>query len=161
MSACTGAFLLAKPGMLSGKAATTHPNGYRHFAIEFPDIRLKRGARFVEEGNLTTSGGLASEIDRALRIVERYYGREVATKTAYEMEYQGQGWLNSDSNQVYARVCASTEKHPLCPVCGMEVDPRLAPKSAYEGKAYYFCSSEHKEKFVAAPDKFTKAIKEQ
>jgi putative intracellular protease/amidase/YHS domain-containing protein len=159
MSVCTGAFLLAQTGLLSGKAATTHHNGYRSFAIEFPDIQLKRGARFVEEGNLATSGGLSSGIDLALRVVERYFGREVATTTAYQMEYQGQGWMNPDSNEVYAEGRASTEQHPLCPVCEMDVDPALAPKSAYKGKTYYFCSSDHKEQFDAAPDKFTNAIK--
>jgi transcriptional regulator GlxA family with amidase domain len=113
MSVCTGAFLLAKTGLLSGKAATTHHDGCRGFAIEFPDVQLRRGARYVEEGNLATAGGLSSGIDLALRVVERYFGREVATKTAYEMEYQGQGWMSPDSNQVYAQGRTSTEKHRL------------------------------------------------
>jgi putative intracellular protease/amidase/YHS domain-containing protein len=155
MSVCTGAFLLARTGLLSGKAATTHHGGYRSFAVEFPDIQLRRGARFVEEGNLATAGGLSSGIDLALRVVERYFGREVATRTAYEMEYQGQGWMNPDSNEVYAGLRASTEEHPLCPVCEMDVDPTLAPKSVYNGKTYYFCSSDHKDQFEAAPGKFT------
>jgi putative intracellular protease/amidase/YHS domain-containing protein len=161
MSVCTGAFLLAKTGLLSGKSATTHHNGYKSFAIEFPDIQLRRGARFVEDGNLATAGGLSSGIDLALRVVARYFGPEVATTTALYMEYQGQGWLNPDSNEVYAEGPTSTGKHPLCPVCDMEVDPALAPKSAYKGKTYYFCSSDHKEVFDAAPDKFTKEIKPQ
>jgi transcriptional regulator GlxA family with amidase domain len=161
MSVCTGAFLLAKTGLLSGKAATTHHSGYRSFAIEFPDVQLRRGARYVEEGNLATAGGLSSGIDLALRVVERYFGREVATTTAYQMEYQGQGWMNPDSNQVYAEGRSSTEKHPLCPVCDMDVDPAVAPKSAYKGKTYYFCSSDHKQDFDAAPDKFTKDITPQ
>src|SRR5947208_6497245 len=29
---------------------------------------------------------------------------------------------------------ASTEAHPLCPVCKMDVDKSTAPKSAYKGK---------------------------
>ncbi len=86
MSVCTGAFLLAQTGMLAGKSATTHHDGYRGLALQFPDVRVKRGARFVEEGNLATAGGLSSGIDLALRVVERYFGRDVATRTAYEME---------------------------------------------------------------------------
>jgi transcriptional regulator GlxA family with amidase domain len=88
MSVCTGAFVLAKTGLLSGKAATTFHAAFKLFAMQFPDIQLKRGARFVEDGNLATTGGLSSGIDLALRVVERYYGREIAQKTAYEMEYQ-------------------------------------------------------------------------
>jgi len=159
MSVCTGAFVLAKTGLLSGKAATTFHAAFRPFAIQFPDIRLKRGARFVEDGNLATAGGLSSGIDLALRVVERYYGREIAQKTAYDMEYQGQGWMNPDSNQVYAEARTSTDEHPLCPVCEMDVDPATAPKSVYKGKTYYFCSQRDKETFDATPDKFVDAGK--
>lgn len=154
MSVCTGAFLLARTGLLSGKAATTHHDGYRRLAVEFPDVRVKRGARFVEEGSLATAGGLSSGIDLALRVVERYYGHEVAKNTAYQMEYQGQGWVDPDSNRLYAQVRTSTDEHPLCPVCEMEVDKKLAPTSAYKGTTYYFCSREHKVLFDGAPDKF-------
>src|SRR6202162_6067975 len=112
MSVCTGAFVLAKTGLLSGKTATTFHAAFRPFAMQFPDIHLKRGARFVEDGNLASAGGLSSGIDLALRVVERYYGREVSQKTAYDMEYQGQGWMNPDSNQAYANERLSTDEHP-------------------------------------------------
>jgi YHS domain-containing protein/putative intracellular protease/amidase len=157
MSVCTGAFLLAKTGLLSGKAATTFHAAFGPFAMQFPDINLKRGARFVEDGNLASAGGLSSGIDLALRVVERYFGREIAQKTAYNMEYQGQGWMNPDSNQIYASAPVSTADHPLCPVCGMDVDPPTAPKSIFKGKTYYFCSDDDKKTFDAAPDKFVKA----
>src|SRR6266481_2099716 len=154
MSVCTGAFVLAKTGLLSGKAATTYHGAFVSFAKEFPDIHLKRGARFVEDGSLATAGGLSSGIDLALRVVERYFGRELAQKTAYNMEYQGLGWMNPDSNQVYAATPVSTAEHPLCVVCGMDVDPATAPKSVFKGATYYFCSDDDKKTFDAAPDKF-------
>jgi putative intracellular protease/amidase/YHS domain-containing protein len=157
MSVCTGAFVLAKTGLLSGKSATTFHAAFNSFAMEFPDIKLKRGARFVEDGNLASAGGLSSGIDLALRVVERYYGRDVAQKTAYNMEYQGQGWMNADSNQIYAKAPVSTAEHPLCPVCGMDVDPKTDPKSVYKGKTYYFCSDDDKKTFDSAPDKFADA----
>jgi putative intracellular protease/amidase/YHS domain-containing protein len=161
MSVCTGAFLLAETGLLSGKAATTHHSGFQDFAMEFPDIQVRRGARFVEAGNLATAGGLSSGIDLALRVVERYYGREAAEKTAYQMEYQGQGWRNPNSNEVYAQARASTDEHPLCPVCEMDVDPASSPKSVYHGKSYYFCSQDHKQKFDAGPDRFLQAAEKR
>jgi len=157
MSVCTGAFVLAKTGLLSGKSATTFHSAFNSFAMEFPDIHLKRGARYVENGNLATAGGLSSGIDLALRVVERYYGREVAQKTAYNMEYQGQGWMNADSNQIYAAAPVSTVEHPVCPVCGMDVDTKTAPKSVFKGTTYYFCSDDDKKTFDAAPDKFADA----
>ncbi len=154
MSVCTGAFVLAKTGLLSGKAATTFHGAFVSFANEFPEIHLKRGARFVEDGNLATAGGLSSGIDLALRVVERYFGREIAQKTAYNMEYQGLGWMNPESNQVYAATPVSTAEHPLCVVCGMDVDPANGPKSVFKGATYYFCSDADKKTFDAAPDKF-------
>jgi transcriptional regulator GlxA family with amidase domain len=159
MSVCTGAFVLAKTGLLSGKSATTFHAAFNSFAMEFPNVQLKRGARFVENGNLASAGGLSSGIDLALRVVERYYGREVAQKTAYTMEYQGQGWMNPDSNQIYAAAPVSTAEHPLCPVCGMDVDPATAPRSVFKGKTYYFCSDDDKKAFDASPDKFVEATR--
>jgi len=108
----------------------------------------------VDEGSVASSGGLSSGIDLALHVVERYFGREVATNTAYQMEYLGQGWIKPESNAIYAVERASTEANPLCPVCSMEVDPKSAPKSAYKGKNYYFCSSDHKQQFDAGPEKW-------
>jgi putative intracellular protease/amidase/YHS domain-containing protein len=155
MSVCTGAFVLARTGLLSGKSATTYHGAFVRFADQFPDIHLKRGARFVEDGNLATAGGLSSGIDLALRVVERYFGREVAQKTAYDLEYQGQGWMNPESNQVYAAAPVSTAQHPVCPVCGMDVDPTSAPKSVFKNTTYYFCSDDDKKTFDATADKFS------
>lgn len=154
MSVCTGSFILAKAGLLSDKAATTHHGAYREFAMQFPDIHVKRGARFVEAGNVATSGGLSSGIDLALRVVERYFGRQAAADTAYFMEYQGQGWMDPGANAVYAKTAVSTDEHPLCPVCSMDVDRAIAPTSVYKGKTYYFCSDAHKAAFDAAPEKW-------
>jgi transcriptional regulator GlxA family with amidase domain/YHS domain-containing protein len=157
MSVCTGAFLLAATGLLDGKSATTHHSAYKSFAMKYPKIQTKRGVRFVDEGSLATAGGLTSGIDLALHVVERYFGREAATNTAYQLEYQGLGWKDPASNAVYAKAMVSTDAHPLCPVCEMEVDKASAPKSVYAGKTYYFCSEDHKATFDAAPAKWTAA----
>jgi transcriptional regulator GlxA family with amidase domain len=103
MSVCVGAILLAKTGLLNGKSATTHHDAYKYFAKEFPKVQVVRGVRYVEEGNLATSGGLASGMDLALHVVERYFGKEVAEATAYNLEYQGQGWKDPNSNAIYAQ----------------------------------------------------------
>lgn len=92
MSVCTGAFALARAGLLKGRAATTHHDFHDRLAREFPDVEVKRGPRFVEHDRIATAGGLTSGIDLALRVVERYFGREVAQTTATYMEYQSTGW---------------------------------------------------------------------
>jgi transcriptional regulator GlxA family with amidase domain len=93
MSVCTGAFQLGKAGLLSGKSATTHHDFLDRFAKTFPDVTVKRGLRFVEGEKISTAGGLSSGIDLALRVVDRYFGREVAQATATYMEYQSKGWM--------------------------------------------------------------------
>ena len=93
MSVCTGAFQLGKAGLLSGKSATTHHDFLDRFAQTFPDVTVKRGLRFVEEEKVSTAGGLSSGIDLALRVVDRYFGRDAAQATATYMEYQSKGWI--------------------------------------------------------------------
>jgi transcriptional regulator GlxA family with amidase domain len=92
MSVCTGAFVLARAGLLSGRAATTHHDFVDRLASQFPDVEVRRGLRFVESDRISTAGGLTSGIDLALRVVERYFGRAVARRTAEYMEYRGRGW---------------------------------------------------------------------
>ena len=51
----------------------------------------------------------------------------------------------------------STDAHPLCAVCDMDVNPATAPKSVYKGKTYYFCMDDHKQLFDKSPDKYIEA----
>jgi putative intracellular protease/amidase/YHS domain-containing protein len=151
MSVCTGASVLAKTGLLSGKHATTHHSGYVELALQYPDIHVRPGYRFVEEGNIATAGGLTSGIDLALRVVERYYGRAAAEEVVYQLEYQGQGWMDPTgaSNRTYARARGGM----TCPICGMMVVEGTSPEFEYKGKTYYFCMTSHRDLFKSAPDK--------
>ena len=145
MSVCNGAFVLAKTGLLDGKRCTAHHAGYFRFAGMYPKVKLVRGARFVEEGKLATAGGISSGIDLALRVVERYLGTDSVIDLADGMEYQGTGWQNPDSNEVYAKMPEFDEAHPLCPLCLMEGDRSL--KTNHKGKNFYFCSPDEKSFF--------------
>ena len=87
LSVCTGAFQLARAGLLEGQSATTHHHFFDAFAKEFPGVSLRRGLRFVDNGRIATAGGLTSGIDLALHIVERYLDAEAAQTTASYMEY--------------------------------------------------------------------------
>lgn len=92
MSICTGAFQLAKIGLLDAIPMTTNRLASDNFAKTFPKIDLRRGPRFVEVGRIATAGGLSAGIDLALRVVSRFHGAEVAQSTASRMEYAGVGW---------------------------------------------------------------------
>jgi YHS domain-containing protein len=131
--------------LLDGRSATCHHGGFYGFAATFPKVHLKRGARFVEDGNLASAGGISSGIDLALRVVERYVGHDLAVELADGMEYQGKGWLDPNSNEAYARMPELTGAHPICPVCLQSADRSISTN--YKGKALYFCSNGCKETF--------------
>ena len=154
MSVCTGAFVLAATGLLNGKAATTHHTAYADLEMQFPDVQVKRGARFVEEGNLATAGGLTSGMDLALRVIGRYFGAEAIQRTAFQLEYQGQGWMDAKSNSIFA----VKPEGDICAVCWMQVDRKIALSEVYRGQTYYFCMNDHKVAFDTKPDKFIQAL---
>ena len=158
MSVCNGAFVLAKTGLLAGKRCTAHHGGYFRFAGMFPDVKLVRGARFVEEGKFASAGGVSSGIDLALRVVERYLGTEAAANLADGIEYQGKGWKNSDSNDAYATLPELNESKPLCPLCLMDGDRSI--KTIYKGKDFFFCSQGEKEFFDRHLDVYDKFVAE-
>ncbi len=102
MSVCDGAFVLGQAGLLEGRTATAHHAGYVSLQADFPKAKVVRGVRYTEDGRIATSGELTSGIDLALRVVERYFGREVAKQTAQNLEYQGAGWMHPESNAQFA-----------------------------------------------------------
>jgi transcriptional regulator GlxA family with amidase domain len=87
LSVCTGAFLLAKVGVLAGHSATTHWASLDRFAQAFPQVQVQREVRWVDDGTVITSAGISAGIDMSLHVVERLLGREQATQTAKQMEY--------------------------------------------------------------------------
>jgi transcriptional regulator GlxA family with amidase domain len=96
MSVCTGAFQLGRAGLLDGLLATTHHEFWDSFAKEFPNVDLRRGLRFVDNGRVATAGGLTSGIDMALHIVSRYFGIDAAARTAQYMEYTSEAWRSPE-----------------------------------------------------------------
>jgi len=92
MSVCYGAFLLADAGLLNDIEATTHHWGIEDLKSAAPKCKVVKGKRFVDSGNIITTGGVTAGIDGALHIVERLYGKEAAKWAAEEwMEHRGEG----------------------------------------------------------------------
>ncbi|WP_084039185.1 DJ-1/PfpI family protein [Demequina sp. NBRC 110053] len=84
-SVCTGAFLLARGGLLSGVPATTH----------WEDVDALRaagvpgavgGVRWADAGSVITSGGLTSGMHMALHVVARIAGVDLAERTARQLD---------------------------------------------------------------------------
>ena len=86
-SVCTGAFLLAKAGLLDGKKATTHWIDIDRFDKEFSNVCVQRDIKFIDEGSIITSAGISAGINMSFHIIKRLLGIEIAKKTAKRMEY--------------------------------------------------------------------------
>jgi len=89
-SVCTGSLLLAQVGLLNGKRATTHW-GAMELLEQISDsanahISIVRGARFVDDG-VITSAGVSAGIDMALYVVKQMLGVAVANDTSLYLEY--------------------------------------------------------------------------
>lgn len=86
-SVCTGAFLLARAGVLDGLRATTHWEDAADLRAMFPRVQVVEGVRWVDEGAIATSAGISAGIDMSLHLVERLHDRALALRTARQMDF--------------------------------------------------------------------------
>ena len=84
-SICTGAFLLARAGLLDGRRATTHWKYCDRLARRYPAIRIDPDPIFIRDGNVYTSAGVTAGMDMALALVEEDVGSAVALQVAREL----------------------------------------------------------------------------
>jgi transcriptional regulator GlxA family with amidase domain len=121
-SICSGAFIMAQTGLLSGRRVTTHWSKAENLAQRYPDIILEPDAIFICDGPVCTSAGVTAGIDLALALVEDDCGRDVALKTARELVVNlkrtgGQSQFGNDasvkvaSSPVIAAVCTWLSEH--------------------------------------------------
>ena len=83
-SVCTGAFLLARAGLLDGRRATTHWTHAEALAKEFPNIAVVPDEIYVTSDSVMTSAGVTAGIDLALAMVAEDHGDELARSVARE-----------------------------------------------------------------------------
>ena len=82
MSICSGVFVLAAAGLLSGRRATTHWRYVERLSAAYPDIKVEPDVLYVDEGSVLTSAGSAAGIDLCLHVVRHDFGAEVANRLA-------------------------------------------------------------------------------
>lgn len=86
-SVCSGAFFLARIGLLDGYRCTTHW-AYREVLAMFPNLHVEAGyPRFVIDRNRVTGGGISSGIDQAFAIAEILRGPEAAKEIQLSIQY--------------------------------------------------------------------------
>src|SRR5262249_39404233 len=84
-SYCTGSFILAEAGLLDGGVATTHWAKAKTFAKRYPAVDLRVSEILTEQNRIVCSGAVTTSLNLALRLVEKFAGREVAAETGRMM----------------------------------------------------------------------------
>jgi transcriptional regulator GlxA family with amidase domain len=77
-SVCTGAFLLARAGLLDGRRATTHWASAAALRAAYPAVEVDADPIFIRDGSTWTSAGVSAGMDLALALVEDDIDREIA-----------------------------------------------------------------------------------
>ena len=84
-SICTGAFLLARAGLLNGRRATTHWKYCDLLARRYPAVMVEPDPIYVFDGNVYASAGVTAGMDLALALVEQDAGSKLALDVAREL----------------------------------------------------------------------------
>lgn len=79
---CTGAFVLAEAGLLSGRRATTHWSYADRLQEMYPEVVVDSDRIFIGDGKVWTSAGMSAGVDLALALVEDDFGAELAKNVA-------------------------------------------------------------------------------
>ena len=82
LSLCTGAFVLARTGLLDGRRAVTHWDSCDRLATAHPALNVDRSVLYVDDGDLLTSAGCAASIDLCLHVVRTDLGAHAANQLA-------------------------------------------------------------------------------
>ncbi|MFC8828965.1 GlxA family transcriptional regulator [Streptomyces sp. NPDC057137] len=84
-SVCSGVFLLAATGLLTGRRVTTHWSRDGQLRREHPGLTVDTRPIFVRDGRVWTSAGVTAGMDLALALVEDDLGREAAHTVAQHL----------------------------------------------------------------------------
>ncbi|MCX8995548.1 DJ-1/PfpI family protein [Rhizobiaceae bacterium BDR2-2] len=86
-SVCTGAFVLARIGLLDGRRATTHWEDIPDLRTAFPAVAVIDDVPYIDEGAIVTSAGISAGIGMSLHLVARIGGEALARATARQMQF--------------------------------------------------------------------------
>jgi transcriptional regulator GlxA family with amidase domain len=86
-SVCTGSVVYAAAGLLRDRPATSNRNSLDHMKSLDETIDVRRGERFVDDGDVITAAGLSAGIDMALHVVGRLTTPERARQVREGIEY--------------------------------------------------------------------------
>nr|VWP02059.1 Mitogen-activated protein kinase (EC [Ganoderma boninense] len=78
VSVCTGGSVAARAGLFDGRRATTNKVSWDAMTVYGTNVTWDKGARWVQDGNVWSSGGVSAAIDVTLGFVAHTWGEDVA-----------------------------------------------------------------------------------
>lgn len=114
---CTGAFVLARAGLLDGRRVVTHWQDVEALRAEHPSLRVLDDAIHVRDDKFRTSAGISAGMDLALSLVEEDLGRQRALAVARRLvlflkrpggqrQFSAELLAQSQDDGVHARLAA-------------------------------------------------------
>ena len=82
---CTGAFLAAEAGLLTGRRAATHWRFCSQFVERFHDVKLEPDKIWVQDGDVWSSAGVSAGVDLTLALIEKDHGGPLALRVARDL----------------------------------------------------------------------------
>ncbi|MCP4821297.1 MAG: DJ-1/PfpI family protein, partial [Shimia sp.] len=97
-SVCTGSALLARAGLLDGRAATTNKLAFDWVrgVSQTETVEWQRSARWVKDGKFYTSSGVSAGTDMSLQVIADLLGAEAAEQAAFWAEYEENNDADND-----------------------------------------------------------------
>ena len=80
--ACAGVSLVAMAGLLNGRIGTAHWGLAHLYRARFPDVDWRPELLLTDTSGVYCAGGVNAASDLALYLVEKFFGHDIATKTA-------------------------------------------------------------------------------
>ncbi|MET9327309.1 helix-turn-helix domain-containing protein [Tsukamurella sp. NPDC003166] len=108
---CTGAFTLAEAGLLAGRPAAVHWQVAELFRELHPDVDVRPGELYVDDGDVLTSAGSAAALDLALHIVRTDHGAEIANHVSRRLVFAG--FRDGGQRQFIERAVPAPRRVPL------------------------------------------------
>lgn len=122
---CTGAFSLARAGLLAGRRFTLHWENQPAFEELFPDLPIARQL-YCRDGAIITCGGGDAGVDMMVSLIEEHHGAGLAAKVA-AMCLHGSHRVGSNDQRVTTAVEIGF-RHPVL----VEVVERMKSDFAQE-----------------------------
>ncbi|TKG89839.1 helix-turn-helix domain-containing protein [Puteibacter caeruleilacunae] len=111
-SICSGAYLLAKSGLLNNKVCTTHWEFITKLKKDFPLVKIQDNTLFTKSDNIYTSAGVVTGIDLALYLIEERHGKQVSTQIAKGLVVYKRRHASDEQESVYLQ-CRSHQDEKI------------------------------------------------